>query len=43
MTGDAIAPPLIEEYKRKAATGTPYDGSEPVRDLQQRRDLQPGL
>ena len=27
MTGDAMALPLIEEYDRKAATGTPYDGS----------------
>ncbi len=27
FTGDAIARPLIEEYERKAATGTPYDGS----------------
>ena len=27
MTGDAMARPLIEEYERKAATGTPYDGS----------------
>jgi 3-oxocholest-4-en-26-oate---CoA ligase len=27
MTGDAMARPLIEEYERKAATGTPYDGT----------------
>ena len=27
MTGDAMARPLIEAYERKAATGTPYDGS----------------
>lgn len=27
MTGDAMARPLIEEYERKKATGTPYDGS----------------
>ncbi|MBJ7358860.1 acyl-CoA synthetase [Nocardioides sp.] len=27
MTGDAMALPLIDEYERKAATGTPYDGS----------------
>ncbi len=27
MTGDAMARPLIEEYERQAATGTPYDGS----------------
>lgn len=27
FTGDAIARPLIEEYERKAATGTPYDAS----------------
>ncbi|HEX2895013.1 MAG TPA: acyl-CoA synthetase [Marmoricola sp.] len=27
MTGDAMARPLIEEFERKAATGTPYDGS----------------
>jgi acyl-CoA synthetase (AMP-forming)/AMP-acid ligase II len=27
MTGDAMARPLIEEYDRKKATGTPYDGS----------------
>jgi acyl-CoA synthetase (AMP-forming)/AMP-acid ligase II len=27
MTGDAMARPLIEEYERKAETGTPYDGS----------------
>jgi acyl-CoA synthetase (AMP-forming)/AMP-acid ligase II len=27
LTGDAMARPLIEEYERKAATGTPYDGS----------------
>src|SRR6195952_4923254 len=27
MTGDAMARPLIEEYERKATTGTPYDGS----------------
>jgi acyl-CoA synthetase (AMP-forming)/AMP-acid ligase II len=27
MTGDAMARPLIEEYERKAAAGTPYDGS----------------
>jgi acyl-CoA synthetase (AMP-forming)/AMP-acid ligase II len=27
MTGDAMARPLIEEYERKAATGTAYDGS----------------
>ena len=27
MTGDAMALPLIDEYDRKAATGTPYDGS----------------
>lgn len=27
MTGDAMARPLIEEYERKAATGTPYNGS----------------
>ncbi len=27
MTGDAMARPLIEEYERKAATGTPYDAS----------------
>lgn len=27
MTGDAMAKPLIEEYDRKKATGTPYDGS----------------
>jgi acyl-CoA synthetase (AMP-forming)/AMP-acid ligase II len=27
MTGDAMARPLIEEYERRAATGTPYDGS----------------
>ncbi len=25
MTGDAMARPLIEEFERKAATGTPYD------------------
>jgi 3-oxocholest-4-en-26-oate---CoA ligase len=27
MTGDAMARPLIEEYERRAGTGTPYDGS----------------
>ncbi|MBO9520903.1 MAG: acyl-CoA synthetase [Nocardioidaceae bacterium] len=27
MTGDAMARPLIEEFERKAATGTPYDGN----------------
>ena len=27
MTGDAMARPLIEEFERQAATGTPYDGS----------------
>jgi acyl-CoA synthetase (AMP-forming)/AMP-acid ligase II len=27
MTGDSMARPLIEEYERQAATGTPYDGS----------------
>ena len=27
MTGDAMARPLIEEFDRKAATGTPYDAS----------------
>ena len=27
MTGDAMARPLIEEYERAAAAGTPYDGS----------------
>jgi acyl-CoA synthetase (AMP-forming)/AMP-acid ligase II len=27
MTGDAMARPLIEEYERKADTGTPYDAS----------------
>lgn len=27
MTGDAMARPLIEEFERKAASGTPYDGS----------------
>lgn len=27
MTGDAMARPLIEEFERKAATGTAYDGS----------------
>ncbi len=27
MTGDAMARPLIEEYERQAATGTPYDAS----------------
>ena len=27
MTGDAMARPLIEEFERKAATGTPYDAS----------------
>jgi acyl-CoA synthetase (AMP-forming)/AMP-acid ligase II len=27
MTGDAMARPLIEEYERRAATGTPYDAS----------------
>ena len=27
MTGDAMALPLIDEFERKAATGTPYDGS----------------
>jgi 3-oxocholest-4-en-26-oate---CoA ligase len=27
MTGDAMARPLIEEYERQAATGSPYDGS----------------
>ena len=27
MTGDAMARPLIEEFERKKATGTPYDGS----------------
>ena len=27
MTGDAMARPLIEEFDRQAATGTPYDGS----------------
>jgi acyl-CoA synthetase (AMP-forming)/AMP-acid ligase II len=27
MTGDAMARPLIEEYERKKATRTPYDGS----------------
>jgi acyl-CoA synthetase (AMP-forming)/AMP-acid ligase II len=27
MTGDAMARPLIDEYDRQAATGTPYDGS----------------
>jgi 3-oxocholest-4-en-26-oate---CoA ligase len=27
MTGDAMARPLIEEFERKAATGSPYDGS----------------
>ena len=28
MTGDAMARPLIEEYERRAATGTPYDASQ---------------
>ena len=27
MTGDAMARPLIEEFERKAETGTPYDAS----------------
>jgi acyl-CoA synthetase (AMP-forming)/AMP-acid ligase II len=27
MTGDAMARPLIEEFERKTATGTPYDAS----------------
>ena len=27
MTGDAMARPLIEEFERKAETGTPYDGA----------------
>ncbi len=27
MTGDAMALPLIDEFERKAATGTPYDAS----------------
>ncbi len=27
MTGDAMARPLIEEFERKAATGSPYDGT----------------
>jgi len=27
MTGDAMARPLIEEYERRAASGTPYDAS----------------
>ncbi len=27
MTGDAMARPLIEEFERQAAAGTPYDGS----------------
>ncbi|MGV3564013.1 MAG: acyl-CoA synthetase [Nocardioides sp.] len=27
MTGDAMARPLIEEFERKKATGTPYDAS----------------
>ena len=27
MTGDAMARPLIEEFERQAATGSPYDGS----------------
>jgi acyl-CoA synthetase (AMP-forming)/AMP-acid ligase II len=27
MTGDAMALPLIDEFDRKAATGTPYDAS----------------
>jgi 3-oxocholest-4-en-26-oate---CoA ligase len=27
MTGDAMARPLIEEFERKAATGTPYSGA----------------
>jgi acyl-CoA synthetase (AMP-forming)/AMP-acid ligase II len=27
MTGDAMARPLIEEFERKAATGSPYDAS----------------
>jgi len=27
MTGDAMARPLIEEFERKAGTGTPYDAS----------------
>jgi acyl-CoA synthetase (AMP-forming)/AMP-acid ligase II len=27
MTGDAMARPLIEEFDRQAATGSPYDGS----------------
>ena len=27
MTGDAMARPLIEEFERKASTGTPYDAS----------------
>ena len=27
MTGDAMARPLIEEFERMAAAGTPYDGS----------------
>ncbi|GAB3263772.1 acyl-CoA synthetase [Nocardioides dilutus] len=27
MTGDAMALPLIDEFDRQAATGTPYDGS----------------
>src|SRR3954470_17701848 len=27
MTGDAMARPLIEEFERKAETGSPYDGS----------------
>src|SRR5690606_23022103 len=28
MTGDAMARPLIEEYERKAETGTPYQASQ---------------
>ena len=27
MTGDAMARPLIEEFERQAATGSPYDGT----------------
>ena len=41
MTGDAMARPLIEEFERQAATGIAVRRLQPVRDLQQCRDLQP--
>ncbi len=41
MTGDAMARPLIEAFERKAGDRDAVRRLEPVRDLQQRRDLQP--